>query len=55
MNNDTTLLDALRRSEIYRDYERAYSDATGLPIALRGSETWEPPFRGKHGRIPFAR
>ena len=47
MNNDTTLLDALRRSEIYRDYERAYSDTTRLPIALCGDETWQPPFRGK--------
>ncbi len=45
--NTTTLLDTLTESELYKDYERSFSDATGLPLTLRGSEAWQPPFRGK--------
>ena len=47
MNDQTALLEALTESDIYRDYERAFSEATGLPLALRGKETWQPTFRGK--------
>ena len=47
MNDQTALLEALNDSDIYRDYARAYSDATGLPLALRAKETWQPPFRGR--------
>lgn len=47
MNDSSALLGTLAKSEIYRDYERAYSDATGLPLALCGTDSWQPPFRGK--------
>jgi len=47
MNDHTTLLEALTESDIYRDYARAFSEATGLPLALRAKETWQPTFRGK--------
>src|SRR6266446_7565685 len=47
MNDTTALLETLTKSDLYRDYERAYSDATGLPLALRGTQAWQPPFRGK--------
>ncbi|MEO6785795.1 MAG: helix-turn-helix domain-containing protein [Chthoniobacteraceae bacterium] len=47
MNNSNALLDTLIESGIYRDYERAFSEATGLPLALRPAEAWQPPFRGK--------
>lgn len=47
MNHDTELLETLTESEMYRKYERAFSDATGLPLALRAVESWQPPFRGK--------
>ena len=33
------LVDALTNSRIYRDYERAFSDLTGLPVALQPIET----------------
>jgi len=34
------LVEKLTRSAIYRDYARAFSSATGLPIALRPVEYW---------------
>jgi AraC-like DNA-binding protein len=53
MNDKSTLLDTLTESDIYRDYERAYSDATGLPVALRGADAWQPSFRGKRRENSF--
>ncbi len=53
MNNSNALLEMLARSEIFRDYERAFSDATGLPLALRPVEAWQPPFRGHRRENSF--
>ncbi len=47
MNNNTALLSTLTESEMYREYERAFSAATGLPLALRPRDAWQAPFRGK--------
>src|SRR5262245_49796125 len=41
-----TLVAQLRRSEIFRDYERAFRDTTGLPIALRPIEAFDLPHHG---------
>jgi tetratricopeptide (TPR) repeat protein len=35
MNNETNTAQALADSKIYQDYERAFSETTGLPIAFR--------------------
>jgi len=40
MNRSTDLIQRLSKSEVYKDYERAFSDATQLPVALRPTETW---------------
>jgi AraC-like DNA-binding protein len=45
--NNRALVDALVNSKTYRDYERAFSDMTGLPIALQPVETWQLPHHGK--------
>ncbi|HXA09960.1 MAG TPA: hypothetical protein VNW28_08260, partial [Chthoniobacterales bacterium] len=37
-NANRELVDALRRSKLFRDYERVFSEATGLPLALRPLE-----------------
>jgi AraC-like DNA-binding protein len=37
------LVEAMVNSRIYRDYEKAFSDATGLPLVLRPVESWQPP------------
>jgi AraC-like DNA-binding protein/ligand-binding sensor protein len=39
------LLDSLIHSELVRDFERAFSGATGLPLALRPADAWQPAFR----------
>lgn len=41
------LIDTLTGSKIYQDYERAFSEATGLPVALRSVDSWRLPHHGK--------
>jgi len=51
--NHRTLIDALVTSKIYQDYERSFTEATGLPVALRPVESWQLPHHGKKGESPF--
>ncbi len=43
----------LRGSEIYRDYERAFRETTGLPINLRPVEAFDLSNRGDPNESPF--
>ena len=52
-HGNRTLVDALANSLTYREYERAFSDMTGLPIALQPVETWQLPHHGKRNENPF--
>lgn len=52
-NPNKTLLDALAQSPIYQDYERAFSEATGLPVSLRSVESWQLPHHGKRSENRF--
>lgn len=47
------LIEALAGSKIYQDYERAFSEATGLAVALRSVESWQLPHHGKRFENPF--
>jgi len=47
MNANGQLIGNLTRSEMFQNYERAWAEATGMPVALRPVETWQLPFRGK--------
>lgn len=47
------LVEKLTRSAIYRDYARAFSAVTGLPIALRGLDHWRPALRDAGNENPF--
>ncbi len=47
------LVEQISQSRIFQDYERAFSDATGLPLSLRPVETWQVPHRGKKHQNPF--
>ena len=47
------LVEKLTRSAIYRDYVRAFSAATGMPLALRAVEHWQPALRGAPNENPF--
>src|SRR5690349_15481797 len=47
------IVEQLSRSQIYQDYERAFSQTTGLPLSLRPMETWQLSHRGKKQENPF--
>ena len=47
------LTDMLRRSRLFRDYERVFSEATGLPLAIRPLEFWQLAHHGKKHENPF--
>ncbi|MEI7534443.1 MAG: helix-turn-helix domain-containing protein [Verrucomicrobiae bacterium] len=51
--SNRALVEALANSRIYRDYERAFNDITGLPIALQPVETWQLPHHGKRNENAF--
>ncbi|MBI3849964.1 MAG: PocR ligand-binding domain-containing protein [Verrucomicrobia bacterium] len=53
MNTNVNLIESLTDSQIFQDYERAYSEATGLPITLRSVETWQLPLHGKRKENGF--
>lgn len=46
-------VDTLKRSQIYRDYEQAFRDTTGLPINLRSLEAFDLPHHGDPKENPF--
>ena len=53
MQNENQVIEALCSSQVYRDYERAFTEATGMPVALRPLESWQLPHRGKRGENKF--
>lgn len=53
MNANENMVEMLNNSEMYREYERAYSEATGLPLALRPVESWQLPLHGKRKENAF--
>jgi AraC-like DNA-binding protein/ligand-binding sensor protein len=53
MNAEGQLVETLARSEVFQDYERAFSETTGLPMTLRAVETWRLPLHGKRRESPF--
>jgi AraC-like DNA-binding protein len=46
-NANYEMVETLANSPLFEEYERAYTEATGLPIALRPVETWRIPLHGK--------
>jgi AraC-like DNA-binding protein/ligand-binding sensor protein len=38
---------------LFRDYERAFSEATRLPLNFHPAESWQPALRGKKYENPF--
>jgi AraC-like DNA-binding protein/ligand-binding sensor protein len=53
MNRPADLVQRLSKSDIYKDYERAFSDATQLPMSLRPTEIWRFALEGKRYQNPF--
>ena len=50
---DQGLVEALAQSKVYQEFERAFSEATGLPMALRAVESWQLPLHGKRHEAPY--
>lgn len=53
MNRACDLVQRISKSDIYKDYERAFSDATQLPVSLRPTEIWRLALEGKRHQNPF--
>ena len=52
-SSNKELIEALRRTKLFRNYERVFSEATGLPLALRPLEYWQLAHHGKKHENPF--
>src|SRR5207249_8645812 len=52
-NKNKQLVDMLRRSRLFRDYENVFTKATGLPLALRPLEYWQLEHHQKTNENPF--
>lgn len=52
-NANRALIDAMVHSKVYQDYERAFTETTGLPVALHPLETWQLPHHGRRKENAF--
>ncbi len=48
-----SVVEHLKASQIWRDYEKAFGEATGLPLGLRPVETFQFPLAGHKLENPF--
>jgi YesN/AraC family two-component response regulator len=53
LQRSRAIVEQLKRSKIYRDYEQAFRDTTGLPINLRPIESFDLPFKSDPNQNPF--
>src|SRR6058998_2492534 len=54
-SSDQEVMVHLSRSQIFKDYERSFSEATGLPLNIRGHDSWSPAHHGKEARAACLR
>jgi AraC-like DNA-binding protein/ligand-binding sensor protein len=53
MNTNKTLVDQLADSDWFREYEKAYNMATGMPLALHAVGSFALPFHGRRQENGF--
>ncbi len=53
LRQDLSLLLALSCSRVYREFQRAFSESTGLPLTLRPVKFWSLPHRRMRKENPF--
>src|SRR6267143_1788876 len=53
-SSDQEVMRHLSRSQIFKDYERAFSEAMGLPLNIRGRDSWSPVHHGKEDHDSLA-
>jgi AraC-like DNA-binding protein len=46
-SSDQEVMRHLSRSQIFKDYERAFRESMGLPLNIRGHDSWSPAHHGK--------
>lgn len=51
--DNAKFIESLSRSQIYKDYERAFTKTTGLPLSLRPLEFWKLAHHGKRSENLF--
>src|SRR6266566_5310777 len=51
---DQEVMRHLSRSQIFKDYERAFGEAMGLPLNIRAHNSWSPAHHGKTDHDSFA-
>ncbi len=52
-HDNKDLIESLIHSQIFQDYEKAFSETTGLPVSLRPVESWQLPHHGKRHENPL--
>ena len=52
-HDNKDLIQSLINSKIFQDYEKAFSETTGLPVSLRPVESWQLPHHGKRHENPL--
>lgn len=50
---DKHLTEALTESTVFKEFEQSFTEATGMPLALRPKECWQLPLHGKDNESPF--
>jgi len=53
MRVDDDLIQRIGKSEMFSEYQAAFEDATGLPLAIRPTEFWNLPHRNRRNENPF--
>ena len=53
-SSDREVMVHLSRSQIFKDYEQAFSEAMGLPLNIRSHHSWSPAHHGKTDHDSFA-
>lgn len=53
MNADTDLIERLSRSQVYTEYQKAFGEATELPLTLRPVQSWQLAHRHQTHENPF--
>src|ERR1044071_3125352 len=53
-SSDQEVMVHLSRSQIFKDYQRAVSEAMGLPLNIRAHHSWSPAHHGKIDHDSFA-
>ncbi len=53
METNEGLINSLANSQVFHDFERAFSETTGMPLSLSPAVVWQLPLHGKRKENPF--